>query len=227
MTGKCEVPEDRLLAFVAGDLSEAQELRIALHLGACARCREKAVSYGLLTRALGGLDGTEAVRWHRFPSPFGPMFTATTAEGISRLSWQAKTPQQFERLIASRLPGTPVVQDADALGPAERQITEYFQGLRRSFDLPIDLSLTSSPFQRKVLEAASDIPFGDVVSYGDLASRIEKPRASRAVGNALGRNPLAIVVPCHRIVRGDGSVGGYTGGSDKKEHLLALEQRVL
>ena len=224
MTKRCGIPEERLLEFVAGELPESQELRLALHMGECGGCREKAVSFGLLKAALGDLDGSDAIRWHRFPTPFGPMFTAASTKGISRVSWQAKTVGQFEALISGRLPGVPVVEDADALAPAERQITEYFQGARKGFDLPIDFALTSSAFQKNVLEAASIIPFGQVISYGELATRIDNPNASRAVGNALGGNPLAIVIPCHRIVRGDGSAGGYTGGTEKKMHLLDLEQ---
>jgi methylated-DNA-[protein]-cysteine S-methyltransferase len=103
------------------------------------------------------------------------------------------------------------------------QLTEYFSGQRTVFDLP--LAFTGTPFQTTVWRALLEIPYGQTVSYGELAARIGKPSASRAVGLANGRNPISIIVPCHRVVGSSGSLTGYGGGLARKQWLLALEQR--
>ena len=110
-----------------------------------------------------------------------------------------------------------------ALRDAELQLTEYFGGTRRDFDLP--LSAAGTPFQRQVWEELRRIPYGETISYGELARRIGRPTASRAVGAANGRNPIAIVVPCHRVIGADGTLIGYGGGLRVKETLLSLERR--
>ena len=107
------------------------------------------------------------------------------------------------------------------LAEAKRQLTEYFAGERRTFDLP--LSPHGTPFQRKVWEALREIPWGETWSYAELARRIGQPSAMRAVGSANGRNPLPIVVPCHRVIGADGSLTGFGGGLGIKSQLLALE----
>ncbi len=103
---------------------------------------------------------------------------------------------------------------------------EYFDRQRASFDLPVDLS-TVSPFVQRVLHATARVPFGRLVSYKAIARDIGEPGATRAVGNALGHNPVPIVIPCHRVIRSDGSLGGYTGGTSIKRHLLTLEGSML
>jgi len=108
---------------------------------------------------------------------------------------------------------------------AREELEEYLQGLRSYFTLPIDLAGTPS-FQRSVLEAAERIPFGEVRSYRWIAERIDSPRAVRAVGTALGRNPVPILVPCHRVLRSDGSLGGYAFGLEIKDRLLKLEHDI-
>jgi methylated-DNA-[protein]-cysteine S-methyltransferase len=107
-----------------------------------------------------------------------------------------------------------------------RQLCDYFARRATSFSIPLDLRLTT-PFQQRVLGAASRIPFGRVESYGDVARRIGQPGARRAVGTALGRNPIPIVIPCHRVISGDGTLGGYTGGTDIKRILMDIEGIVL
>ena len=111
-----------------------------------------------------------------------------------------------------------------ALDTAKRQLAEYFDGARRDFDLP--LSADGTAFQRRVWGELRRIPYGATISYGELARRIGTPTASRAVGAANGRNPLAIVVPCHRVIGADGALTGYGGGLPVKQALLALERRV-
>ena len=102
-----------------------------------------------------------------------------------------------------------------------RQLTEYFAGERKRFDLP--LAMTGSPFQHQVWSALVDIPFGESLSYGELARRLGRPRAARAVGQANGANPIPIVVPCHRVIAGDGGMGGFSGGLSTKRWLLRHE----
>ena len=104
---------------------------------------------------------------------------------------------------------------------ASREIAEYFEGSRREFDLPI--RLTDTEFQNTVWETMRKIPYGQVRSYGDVAFMIGKPTAARAVGGACNKNPLWLLVPCHRVIAGDGSLGGYGGASDAKRFLLRLE----
>jgi O-6-methylguanine DNA methyltransferase len=108
------------------------------------------------------------------------------------------------------------------LAKEARELESYFAGRSKRFRISIDLRW-ATPFQRKVLNAASGVPFGEVASYGDIARRIGNPKARRAVGGALGKNPVAIVIPCHRVVAADGSIGGYTGGLDIKRELMRIE----
>jgi methylated-DNA-[protein]-cysteine S-methyltransferase len=104
---------------------------------------------------------------------------------------------------------------------ASRQVKEYFDGSRSTFDLPV--TLRGSPFQRQVWQSLQEIHFGETISYGELAVWVGRPKASRAVGHAVGHNPISIVVPCHRVVGADGSLTGYAGGIERKRYLLALE----
>lgn len=112
--------------------------------------------------------------------------------------------------------------DHPVLRAAARQLDEYFSGRRKAFDLP--LAPEGTPFQRDVWEALRAIPYGETQSYGDVARRIGRPKAVRAVGAANGANPISIVVPCHRVIGADGSLTGYGGGLPRKKRLLALEQ---
>ena len=105
------------------------------------------------------------------------------------------------------------------------QLGDYFAGRRTSFDLP--LAMAGSPFQRRVWQALCDIPYGETISYGELARRVGVPSASRAVGVANGHNPVAVIVPCHRVIGADGSLTGYGGGLERKRLLLELEAGVL
>ena len=102
------------------------------------------------------------------------------------------------------------------------QMQQYLQGSRLSFDLPLDITL-GTPFQQKVWQALQDIPYGETISYATLAKRVDNPKGFRAVANANGKNPFSVSIPCHRVIASDGKLGGYTGGLDKKEYLLALE----
>ena len=127
----------------------------------------------------------------------------------------------FPRGSMRREPDPDWIFNEKPLAEARRQLQEYFDGHRTDFDLP--LKLTGTEFQVSVLRALQEIPYGETVSYGEIARRIGRPRAVRAVGAANGRNPLPIVVPCHRVIGSTGDLTGFGGGLDTKEALLRLE----
>jgi methylated-DNA-[protein]-cysteine S-methyltransferase len=152
-------------------------------------------------------------------SPIGPL-TLIAQDG--RLAGVHMEITRYEPDAAAL--GAAVTSDAEpVLDAAASQLRLYFAGELTRFDLPLALEGTS--FQRSVWAGLATIPYGETVSYGELASRIGQPSASRAVGLANGRNPVAIIVPCHRVIGADGSLTGYGGGMDRKRYLLALEQR--
>lgn len=222
----CWVSEQGVLAFVEGDLEPEAELAVARHLAECEECRDQAAEFRALEDAIAS-GAAEAVRWHAFGTPFGRMYVAAGEAGLVRVSWGPSGDEEWTRQLGERFPDRPVVHDPEngVLVEAERQLHEYFDGDREDFDLPIDLDALPA-FSRRVLDALQhEVGFGQVVAYSELARRIGRPRAARAVGNAVGRNPVAIVVPCHRVVRSDGSLGGYGGGVEFKERLLTIEGR--
>jgi methylated-DNA-[protein]-cysteine S-methyltransferase len=152
-------------------------------------------------------------------SPIGPL-TLIAQDG--RLAGVHMETTRYEPDAGAR--GACVAIESDpVLAAAASQLDAYFRGELTGFDLP--LSLDGTQFQRCVWAALQSIPYGETISYGELARRIGQPSASRAVGLANGRNPVAIVVPCHRVIGADGSLTGYGGGMDRKRFLLALEQR--
>lgn len=166
-------------------------------------------------------DGLIDVAYATVDSPLGPLVAAATSKGLVRLSYEDGRLDSLLADLASRI--SPRLLESPArLDELRRELDEYFEGRRRRFELPIDWSLTQG-FGRKVLRATARIPFGQVGSYGEMASKAGSPRASRAAGNALGTNPIPIVVPCHRVVRSGGDLGGYGGGVDRKGFLLRLE----
>ncbi len=149
-------------------------------------------------------------------SPVGPL-TLVAADGILTglyMYSQRHRPRQESF-------GEP---DATPFGEVAEQLEDYFAGRRTEFDLPV--SLAGTPFQRRVWAALREIPFGETLSYGQLADRIGQPTAARAVGLANGRNPIGIIVPCHRVVGSSGSLTGYGGGVERKQYLLDFERRV-
>lgn len=155
------------------------------------------------------------------PSPVGPLFVATSDAGVCEIGFgEHETEQQFVRHLRGR--GFRPVHDDTAITAVARELDEYFRGERNRFEVPFDVSGVTG-FTKSVLEATAQVPFGHLASYRGIAERIGHPSATRAVGNALGRNPIPVVIPCHRIVRSDSSLGGYTGGLQIKERLLALE----
>lgn len=162
-----------------------------------------------------------ALRSHAvIDSPIGPLTLVTEDGKLTGLYMDVAGHEPGEAVLGERIS----VDDAPVLSAAATQLAAYFAGDLTSFDLPLNLEGTG--FQRAVWAGLRDIPYGETISYGELAKRIGQPSASRAVGLANGRNPVSIVVPCHRVVGSDGSLTGYGGGLPRKQYLLALEQRV-
>lgn len=154
----------------------------------------------------------------RSASPIGPLFLAASAKGLVRL--------EFESRVQKLNPGTIQLQESEAaLDRYLRELNEYFAGKRREFSMPLDLRGTE--FQLACWNALLAIPYGETRSYRDIAEVIGHPHAYRAVGMSNNRNPVAIVVPCHRVIASSGSLCGYGGGLDLKRRLLDLEQGVL
>jgi methylated-DNA-[protein]-cysteine S-methyltransferase len=165
--------------------------------------------------------GLADVSYDTIDSPFGQLLAATTARGLVRLAFPEEHPEDALQRLALRL-SPRIVEAPAALDAVRRELDQYFEGRRRSFELALDWALIG-PFARRVLHATAAIPYGSVLSYADVAARAGSPRGSRAAGNALGSNPIPIVIPCHRVLRSGGALGGYGGGLDRKRHLLTLE----
>jgi methylated-DNA-[protein]-cysteine S-methyltransferase len=155
------------------------------------------------------------------PSPVGELATVCSRRGLMCLSYDAERVDLLLDMLAEQV-SPRIVESRARFESVERQLDEYFAGRREYFDLPLDWSLTRG-FHRRVLRATARIPYGQAATYGDMAARAGSPRAVRAAGNALGRNPIPIIVPCHRVLRTGGGLGGYGGGLDRKRYLLDLE----
>jgi methylated-DNA-[protein]-cysteine S-methyltransferase len=168
-------------------------------------------------------EGLADVAYAHADSPVGALLLAATPRGLACVSYsQFRDEDETLSRLAARL--SPRVIEAPArLDDARRQLDDYFAGRLTDFSLPIDWSLVGD-FGRRVLGRTAEIPYGSVSTYRDIARAIGSPRAARATGNALGSNPMPIVVPCHRVVASGGKIGGYTGGLERKELLLTLER---
>ena len=176
-----------------------------------ARLAERSAAEGLLDLAYATVD-----------SPLGPLLAAATPRGLVRLAYMGSSDEGAVLEDLARRLSPRILEAPQRLDEARRELDEYFEGRRGEFDLPIDWSLTRG-FTGKVLRQTARIGFGRTSTYTELASRAGSPRAVRAAGNALGSNPIPVVVPCHRVLRTGGALGGYTGGVERKEFLLRLE----
>ena len=186
-----------------------------------------AIDEGTMRRLHGRLvreaqtEGLLDVAYRTIDSPVGPLLLAATAKGLVRVAYQCedheKVLERLARDLSPRLLHAPARLDA-----AAKEIDEYFAGLRRGFELPVDLSLARG-FRRLVLARLREIGYGQTASYAAIAVAAGNPKAVRAVGTACATNPIPVVVPCHRVVRTDGSIGQYVGGVEAKRTLLTLE----
>jgi methylated-DNA-[protein]-cysteine S-methyltransferase len=154
-------------------------------------------------------------------SPLGRLLVAVTPRGLARVAFAEEEPHEvLERLARELSPR--ILESAKATEEIRRELDEYFARRRTEFDVPVDRRLIHG-IARDVLRMTARIPFGGVATYGEVARRLGRPRAARAVGNALGSNPIPIVIPCHRVLRAGGEIGGYGGGPLRKASLLRLE----
>jgi methylated-DNA-[protein]-cysteine S-methyltransferase len=197
------------------DHSIEQELRAALSGVASSHppaLAEAAAAAGLLDVAYATED-----------SPLGRLLLASTPAGLVRLAYiDFEAEDAVLEDVASRI-SPRVLAAPGRLDEPRRELDQYFAGRRREFELELDWRLMRG-FAKRVLQATAEIPYGSVSSYREVATVAGSPRGSRAAGNALGSNPLPIVVPCHRVLHSGGGLGGYTGGVDRKRTLLAIEQ---
>jgi len=198
------------------------ELDLGLPPGASAEAARRSAEAARRLLARAGEEGLIDVAYAVVDSPVGPLLAASTRRGLVEIGFRADS--ELDSLLsrlAARL--SPRVLEAPArLDDVRRELDEYFSGRRTSFDVPLDWSL-SRGFTRRVLRATARVPFGEVSTYRAMATQAGNAKAVRAAGNALGANPIPIVVPCHRILRTGGSLGGYGGGLERKEFLLRLE----
>lgn len=242
----CDVACEAMPAHVAGDLCPRDEDWLHEHTRVCNYCANELRRYDKLDALLSAIGGNcdqalappplalprRAHVWYtRVDSPIGELILAATAEGLREIDFAKASPDEaFVARMRQRGADVSRVEQIDDAEPAARrhlqravsELEEYFGGRRARFDIPLDWG-PIPPFQRAVLEATAAVPFGHVDTYAGIARRIGNPKATRAVGNALGRNPIPVIVPCHRVIRSDSTLGGYTGGLGIKQHLLRHE----
>ncbi len=241
----CDVACDAMPGHVVGDLTPPETAWLLDHTSDCSYCANMLNGYERVDDALERLippasqaappplpflPSTRRASYRTIESPVGRLLVAATEAGVCEIGFaRSESEAEFRgRLVARGLTPVPDLDEATVAtgGQAIAQLREYFEGRRNRFDVPLDFAGVT-PFTRAVLDATAEIPFGHLSTYRDIATRIGKPGATRAVGNALGRNPIPVIVPCHRVVRSGGSLGGYTGGIQIKERLLALEGAAL
>jgi methylated-DNA-[protein]-cysteine S-methyltransferase len=242
----CDEVMEQLPLLVVGDLNQDEEHDLDVHGLDCAECAAEIAESRRLAGIIEDIPQAESLSeriaramplvrarllaalprraaYGQMASPLGPLYLVVSDQGLSCLHFR-ETEHGIVGWAKTR--GLDPSPDQAGIQPFVRQLDEYFAGERETFDVPLDLS-TASPFVQRVLRATARVPFGHLVTYKSIANEIGEPGATRAVGNALGSNPIPIVVPCHRVIRSDGSLGGYTGGTDIKRHLLTLEKAML
>jgi methylated-DNA-[protein]-cysteine S-methyltransferase len=168
-------------------------------------------------------EGLVDVAVERHDSPLGTILLGATERGVVRVGLPAEGEDAVLEELARRVSPRVLGARRTSLTQARRQLDEYFDGARSRFDVALDWRLTAG-FRREVLRATALIPYGSTASYQDVAERAGRPRAVRAAGTALATNPLPILVPCHRVLRSGGALGGYLGGAEAKAQLLGLER---
>ena len=175
-------------------------------------------------RAAAAAEGLLDVGFDVVDSPIGPLLVAATDRGLARIFFDSDPDLHLERLAKAF--GPRVLRSAASVDMTRRQLDEYFAGSRSSFALDVDLR-GAAPFARQVLDELARVPYGQTTTYGTLAAKVGAPRAARAVGTVMHRNPIPIVLPCHRVVGSTGNLTGYAGGLHVKERLLRLEGALL
>jgi methylated-DNA-[protein]-cysteine S-methyltransferase len=234
----CDVCIEALPGYVLGDLDAVDTHWIEEHTSTCSSCQDELVCYkgvDMLVERCCSLDtlplpplplvrtprALQPVSCQRVQSPLGDLLVAVSNAGVCEIGfgWM-ENEDDFSGRLAER--GLSPSWSSDSTVEIAKELSQYFDGARREFAVPLDYS-GLTPFTRSVLEATAAVPFGETRTYRDIAIAIGKPNATRAVGNALHRNPIPLVVPCHRIVKTGSGLGGYAGGVDAKRVLLSLE----
>jgi len=237
-------PDDRFVAYVMGELDRKDGQDLERHTRQCPECRLRLGAFRSAGLALERMFSRRPRRRDVAPAEkliqavlaqlpeqqlyyntatfdrFGSILAAATDRGLCFVSFRPDAEEEYLEQWAEA--DFTVSRTRTALQETFRQLREYFGGKRERFDLPVDLRFASD-FTRRVLEETTRVEYGHLRTYQEIANRIRRPRAVRAVGNALGRNPVPIVVPCHRVVATGGGLGGFTGGLEYKRKLLAVE----
>ncbi len=240
----CRELTHRLELLLSGDLTASQFKSSATrrHVAACPDCSsawERVTEFLALLLATGtdadsdavgaardhlreafGRRGQPVVRFDSLGTPVGRVFVGVSDQGVCDITLGDPGEDAYRRRLLQQAPEA--FRDPSAVEPALTELDAYFRGRLEQFTHAVDLRGVTA-FTRSVLRATRKIQFGQLLSYGDVARRIGAPRASRAVGGALGRNPVPIMVPCHRVVARGGRLGGFTGGLDRKRALLLIE----
>lgn len=240
----CREVEPDIIAMAAAEASPAAVRRVESHVAGCEECRSELGQYRVLEGMVSELRGVAApgtgptlaraelenrladlrsrlVRFGVFDSSLGPILIGTTEQGVSVVEY---LPSRASAGVKLARGGADAVEDRARTEGLYRELAEYLEGRRNRLDWPLDFRLARGDFQRRVLEATARLPYGAVASYAGIAREIGAPRASRAVAQALRRNPVPIAVPCHRVVGSDGDLVGYAGNLvGLKQRLLALE----
>lgn len=242
----CPEIEMDLIAAATGDADRAAVDRVERHVGTCRPCRDEYASYRALDAVIrhsrhepGAAPGVhesrrrvearlEALRrraltYRIFPSPLGNILIALSDRGVSLVEYLGNH-RDLRHSRLQRLSGVEVIEDGAEVEAYYRELLDYLEGRRARLEWPLDLRLVRSDFHRTVLQATAHIPFGAVASYAGVACEVGKPRAVRAVAQALRWNPLPIVIPCHRVIGSSGALTGYAGNKvEVKQRLLARE----
>lgn len=237
---ECDLCCEAIPGYICGDLKVIDKRWIEEHTAECGYCQRQLTGFQRLDHLLAEFDASccggiapppfrnrtrQVARYGTMDSPLGVLLIATTDEGVCEIDFgRNRTIDEFRDRMTER--GFDLIHDQAAIQPVVEQLSEYFQGRRNTFDVPVDVSHLT-PFARDVLQATAAVPSGGIATYSEIAKLIGNPGASRAVGNALGRNPIPIILPCHRVVPADHSIGKYTGGVDIKVKLLSLEGALL
>jgi len=237
------ITEDLMMAMYLDELSSTERQRLQHHVDHCPVCLQQ---YKLYREMFSGLDTMvaeaggagaavlrQAVRskirqklifYDLMPqTPVGPLLLALTEKGLCAIHFARFTAFEAEEYLRNRFPDFWLRRDENAAAIIRRELEEYFNRRRTMFSVPVDWRFISGGFTRDVLALTARIGYGKVYSYSEVAEKLGKPKSARAVGGALGKNPLPIVVPCHRVVASGGKLGGFTGGIDLKRKLLHLE----
>ncbi len=240
----CDEFADHLDDLLAGDGVGRAVTAMGRHADSCSVCRDEWQRGELIRRALSGAAATDEpgaadvcgarerlrtaldqaghppIRFGAVTTPVGSVFIGRTEQGVCDVTFGQSSEREYRTTLLQRAPE--VWRDEVGLAPVAEQIAAYFAGTLTRFTVPLDLRRVT-PFTARVLREIRKIGFGRLTSYGALAARLGSPGASRAVGGALGRNPVPIIVPCHRVLAQGGRLGGFTGGLATKRILLAVE----